>query len=205
MIDPLPELLHEADFRAGGSIGMPEPITNPATKHQYLVRSLIEEAFTSSQLEGAATTRERAKEMIRKNQPPRDRGERMVLNNYRTMEFVLGLRDEPLTPALVCEIQRQITVDTLEKPGTAGRFREPGERVVVAAWHVVRCRRDCGHRDGQHGGFDGGVGGTCRGGVRCMLCARARATLERVVGRHGGERAVLRYRWGDCRLWSRQR
>ena len=62
--DPIPEHLHEIDKRAAGRIEMPDPITNPDTKDRYLVSSLIEEAITSSQLEGAATTRLVAKEMI---------------------------------------------------------------------------------------------------------------------------------------------
>lgn len=131
LVDPLPQSLHEIDLRAGGTIQMPEPITNPHTKHEYLVRSLIEEAFTSSQLEGAATTRERAKEMIRKDRQPRDRGERMVLNNYDTMDHILTLSDQRLTPEIIRDIQRRITLETLDDPATAGRFRRPHEQIVV--------------------------------------------------------------------------
>src|SRR5215210_5732426 len=55
--DAVAEQLHEIDIGAGGTIGMPEQITNPQTRDQYVVRSLMEEAITSSQLEGAVTTR----------------------------------------------------------------------------------------------------------------------------------------------------
>src|SRR5690606_38624597 len=58
LTDPLHEGLHEIDLGAGGQIGMPDPITNPQTRDQYYVRSLIQEAITSSQLEGATTTRQ---------------------------------------------------------------------------------------------------------------------------------------------------
>ena len=81
-------LLHEIDLGAGGSIGMPEPIANPQTRSQYVMRSLFQEAVTSSQLEGAATTRAVAKEMLRTGRPPRTRGERMILNNYLTMQRI---------------------------------------------------------------------------------------------------------------------
>ena len=74
--------LHLIDMGAGATIGIPEPITNPQTKDKYLIRSLMEEAITSSQLEGAATTREAAKEMIRTGRPPRDTDEQMILNNF---------------------------------------------------------------------------------------------------------------------------
>ena len=44
---------------------MPDQITNPDTRDRYYISSLIDEAITSSQLEGAATTRLIAKQMIR--------------------------------------------------------------------------------------------------------------------------------------------
>src|SRR4051812_1058610 len=92
VIDQLHECLHEIDLSVGGNISMLEPIANPETRDRYLMRSLMEEAITSSQLEGAATTREVAKEMIRQGRPPRDSGERMILNNYRTMQSLSSVR-----------------------------------------------------------------------------------------------------------------
>jgi hypothetical protein len=50
------EELHQIDLGAGGLVSIPEPITNPQTRDRYLVSSLMEEAITSSQLEGAVTT-----------------------------------------------------------------------------------------------------------------------------------------------------
>src|SRR5579862_6111782 len=43
-VDPIPHSLHEIDKRAAGSIQMPEQVTNPETRDQYYVSSLIEEA-----------------------------------------------------------------------------------------------------------------------------------------------------------------
>ena len=78
LVDPLPECLHHVDSLARGVIQQPEPVTNPETRDSYLVRSLIEESITSSQLEGASTTRDVAKRMIREGRGPRDRSERMI-------------------------------------------------------------------------------------------------------------------------------
>src|SRR5262245_6442898 len=68
--------LHAIDLLTGRVIRPPEEITNPETRQRLLAHSLTEEAITSSQLEGAMTTREVAKDMIRTGRPPRDRGER---------------------------------------------------------------------------------------------------------------------------------
>ena len=125
------ELLHEIDMGAGATIGVPEPITNPQTKKQYLIRSLMEEAITSSQLEGAATTREVAKEMIRSGRKPRDVGEQMIFNNYLTMQRIAKLKGELLSPEMVFDIHKVATEKTLSDPTAAGRFRREDEERVV--------------------------------------------------------------------------
>ncbi len=129
--DPLPECLHHVDSMARGVIQQPEPVTNPETRDRYLVRSLIEESITSSQLEGASTTREVAKEMIRQGREPRDRSERMILNNYRTMQRIIELREENLNEELIFELHRLVTDGTLDDPTGIGRLRGPHEEIVV--------------------------------------------------------------------------
>ncbi|GAA4025872.1 Fic family protein [Allokutzneria multivorans] len=124
--------VEEVNRSASGSITLSEQVTNQATRDRYLVSSLMEEAITSSQLEGASTTRRVAKEMIRTGREPRDQHERMILNNYHAMRFVTELADEDLTPELICEIHRIVTDGTLESPAASGRFQLPGEgRVAV--------------------------------------------------------------------------
>lgn len=131
LADPMPARLHDLDLRGGGVVGMEDPIANPDTKDRYLISSLIEEAITSSQLEGAATTRAEAREMIRTRRRPRDRSEQMILNNFRTMERIGRLRNERLTKDLVCELHRLVTQDTLDDPSMAGHFRLPNHKIDV--------------------------------------------------------------------------
>lgn len=131
-LELISEHLHHIDLRAGGRIGMPDQITNPETRDRYYVGSLIEEAITSSQLEGATTTRRVAKEMLRTGRRPQNRSERMILNNFLTMRRISEWQDKPLTKRLVFDIHRLVTDQTLEEPSAAGRFRRPEERVVVS-------------------------------------------------------------------------
>ena len=131
LVDPLPEFLHLADSDARGSIQVPEPITNPETKKSYLIRSLMEEAITSSQLEGANTSVKVAKEMIRQGRDPSDRSERMILNNYQAMEHILEIKNQDLTRELIFDIHRIVTNETLSDSTAVGRFRRPEEAVVV--------------------------------------------------------------------------
>lgn len=64
---------------------------SPGMERRYLVSSLIEEAIHSSRLEGAATTRAVARRMLRDGRRPRDHGERMIADNYRTIEMPADL------------------------------------------------------------------------------------------------------------------
>ncbi len=125
------EELHNIDRGAGGALRIPEPVMSPQTRDQYLIRSLMEEAITSSQLEGAVTTREVAKEMIRTGRPPRDKSEQMILNNYVTMRRIVELKDQEMSRDLVLELHRLVTENTLDNPDMAGRFRRPDQQVVV--------------------------------------------------------------------------
>ncbi len=128
---PIQQRLHRLDLGAGGSVGMPAQITNPETRDQYYVSSLIEEAITSSQLEGASTTRRVAKEMIRSGRAPADRSERMIYNNYLTMQEIRRLKDQPLSRRLLYDIHRSVTDGTLDDDGASGRLRNPDERIRV--------------------------------------------------------------------------
>ena len=131
LTEPIPQHLHEIDLGVGGLVQMPEQITNSDTKDRYCVSSLIEEAITSSQIEGAVTTRRVAKDMIRSGRKPSDRSEKMILNNFVTMSRLGELKEQPLSKDLVFEIHRLITEDTLDDPTAAGRFRRDDEKVVV--------------------------------------------------------------------------
>ncbi len=123
-------ILHDLDFRGGGIVESETALPNAREKSQLLVSSLAEEAIASSLLEGAPTTREKAKEMLRKKRAPKDEGERMVLNNYNTMQKLKEWKDEPLTPELLCRIHAEISAGTI-KPGAEGRFRRANEAVTV--------------------------------------------------------------------------
>lgn len=138
MTNTAQRLTHEVDRDASGHISLPEDIADPATRDSYIVSSLIEEAFRSSQLEGASTTREVAKEMIRTQRTPRTESEHMIFNNFYAMEWVREHRSEKLTRELVLELHRIVTRNTLPED-QAGQFRATDDvRVIdVASGDVV--------------------------------------------------------------------
>ena len=122
-------MCHEFDMNFGGACGTSSIIPNDSKEH-YLVSSLMEEAIFSSQMEGAATTRQAAKEMLRKRMTPKDKSQQMIANNYQTIQFVVQHQDTPLTVELLQHIHHLMTENTLENPEDAGRFRTNDEVVV---------------------------------------------------------------------------
>lgn len=119
------------DKHLSGRIGVPEPVTHDApSRARYVVTSLIEEAITSSQLEGASTAHRVAKEMLRTGRAPRTRDERMIINNYNAMQRVGEVRHEELTPALICDLHRIVTEGTLDDETAVGRIQLPSESRV---------------------------------------------------------------------------
>ena len=123
--------LHFIDQNATGQILVDEPAIGQTDRDRYVLSSLMEEAIASSMLEGAATTRKKAKEMLREERKPSSRGEQMVQNNYITMTRIKELTDRDLSIEMLCELQASLTEGTLEDPGAAGRFRRTGEDVHV--------------------------------------------------------------------------
>lgn len=123
----LRQALHEADRDLSGRIDVPEQLTTDGIRDRYQVSALIEEAITSSQLEGAATTRRVANEMLRTGRRPRTHDERMIFNNFEAMGFVRSIRERPLTPELVLRIHGLVSDDTLDDPSACGRLRTDAE------------------------------------------------------------------------------
>lgn len=116
--------LHHIDRDAAGEISSAADVTTPEHRDRYLRHSLIEEAITSSQLEGASTTRRVAEAMLREGRRPRDQSERMIFNNYRAMEMIREIKTKPITPARILDLHRSLTEGTLENPKDAGKLRE---------------------------------------------------------------------------------
>ncbi len=123
---------HEFDMNFGGSWGsfnfFPE---DKNSQELYLVSSIMEEAIASSQMEGAATTRKVAKDMLRKKISPRDKSQRMILNNYNTINFICDHAKEDLTPEKVMQIHAMMTDGALDIEDAVGRFRTDEENIVV--------------------------------------------------------------------------
>jgi Fic family protein len=128
--DSLYKLLHEFDLNLGGNLGGQHELSD-IDRHRFLIGSIIEESIASSQIEGAVTSRVMAKDMLRKNRQPQNTSERMILNNYLTINHIRGQKQQPLTPESLLELHRLITKGTLDNPEEAGQFRQHDDIYMV--------------------------------------------------------------------------
>ncbi len=123
--------LHHIDRDAAGVIKTATEAATPANRDRFLLQSAMEEAITSSQLEGASTTRKVAVELLKSGRAPKDRSERMILNNFAAMRAIQAFKDEPLTPARILEVHRMVSEGTLTDTQDVGRLRQNNDIRVV--------------------------------------------------------------------------
>jgi Fic family protein len=121
--------LHELDKHCGGSLQAIATVPDNL-RERFIISSLVTEAFSSSVLEGAVATRDRAKELIRQAKKPRNKSEQMIFNNYMAMEFIRENKNKNLTIELLLELHEILSKGALDQ-GEPGEFRNLAQDVVV--------------------------------------------------------------------------
>lgn len=125
-------LLSSIDRRLGTESNLfPAQSVPVATREEFLLKALFDESITSSQIEGAVTTREDARAMLAARREPRTKHERMIANNYAAIRFIREHASAPLTPEFLLEIHRRITAGTLDHAEQEGRFRRDSDKPVT--------------------------------------------------------------------------
>lgn len=128
--DYIQRALHLFDMHIGGTLGSNIGIAE-TDKTKFIISSIIEESISSSQMEGANTTRKKAKEMIQQQKRPRNKSEQMIMNNYMTMKHIVSNKHETITPQRILEIHKLISKDTLDDKTEEGKFRDNNEVFVI--------------------------------------------------------------------------
>lgn len=127
--DHLQQKLHYLDFNFGAGI-QKEQLLSDLDKHQYLSNALMEESIFSSMIEGATTTRVKAKDMLRKGKKPSNKSEQMILNNYKTIQYISENKEEEITIEKLFEIHKLVTENNLEDEN-CGVFRTSNDVMVM--------------------------------------------------------------------------
>lgn len=122
--------MHLFDLYIGGYLGTKNIIPEHEKAH-YLVNSIMEESITSSQMEGANTTRKKAKEMLQKELKPINKSEQMIYNNFQTIKYIVQHKNEDLTPENLLYIHSLISKKTLDNKNEEENFRLNNDIFVV--------------------------------------------------------------------------
>lgn len=131
--DEILKHLQIVDSLAGGQFIIDEPVLNRSTNEKYLINSLMEEAISSSILEGAVTSREKAKQMLLSGKKPTAYADKMVYNNYLTVRKIASWIERPLTVDLINKIHHTITQGTLKNSSACGRFKNENDPEIVVS------------------------------------------------------------------------
>jgi Fic family protein len=127
MPDTLQAKLFKISNLAGQGI-----IPHNSIKNQYLISSLVmEEAISSSQLEGASTTRKVAKEILVSERKPRTQDEQMIVNNYFLMKEIQRTKDEELSVDMILSLHQIATNHTYDNDNIAGQLRTSNDIVIM--------------------------------------------------------------------------
>lgn len=131
-LDYFEEFFHEIDMSTGGELFVEKTGFKKANKQKLITRGIMEEAIASSQLEGAATSRKAAKQMLREGRKPRNESEQMIVNSYTTMKAVEETyKEREMSMDLILELHSLITKDTQDSEKENPRMRKKGEPIFV--------------------------------------------------------------------------
>lgn len=132
-LDYFEEFLHTVDMNTGGEIFVGGADFSKSQKQKLVTRGIIEEAIASSQLEGAATSRQVAKKMIQEGRKPVNMSEQMILNNYASLKAIEEkYKNEKIDMSMLLELHGMITNDTLDSQEEKPRLRIKGEPIYVS-------------------------------------------------------------------------
>lgn len=119
--------LHDFDLKLIGGLQQ-NPIL-PSDRIEFFKSSLLEEAVASSQVEGAATTTEVARDMLKSGRNPRNESEQMIFNNLRAIEYISEFVNASIDFKIIIELHKIMTANT-DAEKYSGDFRK-GEVYVT--------------------------------------------------------------------------
>jgi Fic family protein len=132
-------ILHHIDTMTGGGLAIGgRSFVSSRVNNQYLVKTLMmEEAITSSQLEGASTTRKVAKDMLRNGLQPKDKSQQMIFNNFRLMKQAVAVKDDDLSIDLILDLHSIATDDAIENQAVPGELRQDNNIFISDLYNEI--------------------------------------------------------------------
>ncbi len=93
-------------------------------QRSIILDALIDEAFNSSVIEGAFSTKRRTKEMVEKKLKPSNKSEQMIINNFNALDFILLNLSSPLDEDMILSIYRILTKNAVDEGCEVEKYRD---------------------------------------------------------------------------------
>lgn len=106
-------------------------------KEEIMLEALLDEAYQSSVIEGAHTTKKQTKKMIEENIEPKDKSEKMVLNNYYALKYVMENKNEPITEKTILDVYKIVTKEILDEEDKSEKYRTDQNEVLNQLNEVI--------------------------------------------------------------------
>ena len=106
-------------------------------KKELIFDTLLSEAFHSSSIEGAHSTKKRTEEIIKNQLTPEDKSERMIINNYKALQYIFDNKEQKLDDEFVLSLHKMISEDTLDEKEDEGVYRNDAVAITTATQKVV--------------------------------------------------------------------
>ncbi len=125
------ECLHYLDRHLGAVLGAEQPEILGPSKERYLGQLPHGRSHCVFHDRGCGNNPPEGQGHAPQRREPTNRAERMIVNNYRTVERLKEVSEEPLSIPLLCELHAWMTDGTLKDPAFVGRFRVSNDVHVV--------------------------------------------------------------------------
>ncbi|OQB39947.1 MAG: Adenosine monophosphate-protein transferase SoFic [candidate division CPR1 bacterium ADurb.Bin160] len=106
------------------------------SKIEMIRNAQEDEAFYSSIIEGAHTTKQRTKEMVENKVMPKTKDEKMVLNNYHALMYILENLHKEIDEKTILDIYEIVKKDTLEEENISKGYRD-GQNYVSSMEQII--------------------------------------------------------------------
>jgi len=116
----LNKVIHSIDVVAKKKL---DELATKDIQNKLVAESIIDEAFYSSVIEGAFSTKKRTMELV-KEKNPKNQSEKMILNNYNGLVYILENLHKELNEEVFIEIHKIITEGTLEEDEITEKYRD---------------------------------------------------------------------------------
>lgn len=126
------EVIHDIDFIAKEKI---DELATKEIQSNLILESILDEAFYSSVIEGAFSTKKRTKELVEKKNPS-NKSEKMILNNHNALMYILESLHQNLNEDIFITLHKIITDGTLEEDEISEKYRN--DFVYVWADNAVK-------------------------------------------------------------------